>query len=81
MSKHSKALRNHIGTISDPTVRALLGDVADCTEALERQLRIARKALMYIEEQSARPGCQTGANPWDAAMQALKAMRQARRKP
>lgn len=80
MSKHGKALRDIIGVISSPVLRGRMYEAADHMEKLECELRIARKALRYIKDQSARPGCQTGANPWDAARQALAAMRRARRK-
>lgn len=89
MSKHSKALRELFRVVeSGIPCQARYRDklwaeshaAADHMKSLERELRIARKALRYIQEQSARPGCQTGANPWDAAKQALAAMRQARRK-
>lgn len=77
MSKHSKALRDVIGMISSPVLRGRMYEAADHMEKLERERRIARKAL--TEFKNGKWSC--GLTASHEAADVLAAMRQARRKP
>ena len=71
MSKHSKALRR-LAFYSSPGDKTTLEDAADHMESLERQLRIAKRALMAIQYPEL-------LRPWETAQEALAAMRQAKK--
>lgn len=77
MSKHSEALRDTLGIISSPVVRGRMYEAANHIERLERQLRIARRAL--TEFKNGKWSC--GLTASHEAADVLAAMRQARRKP
>lgn len=81
MSKHLQALRDYADPDRcDVFDRRAAAVVADAFELAERQNRAMRKCLKYIIEQAARPGCQTGATPYDAAEQVLAQCRKMARK-